>query len=76
MDSTSDVARIIHVCQMQGLYEFEKAPGKVHPGNTCSMQNNLGTKGIFVLQYNVHDSRHAWMFNNNSILFLKMGIMS
>ena len=61
-----------------GLYEIEKAPGKVHPGNTCLMQNSLGTKGIFILQpnINVHDSRYAWMYNNNSILFLKMGTMS
>ena len=59
---------------MQVLYEIEKFPGKVHPANTCFMQNSLDTKGIFILQPNVHDSRHAWMYNNNSILFLKMGI--
>ena len=40
------------------------------------MHNSLGTKGIFILQPNVHDSMQTWIYNNNSILFLKMDAMS
>ena len=40
------------------------------------MHNSLGSKGIFILQPNVHDSMQTWMYNCNSTLFLKMDAMS